>query len=707
MDATFTLIGLYVVGQLAFGAWVSRRVRTEDDYLVAGRRLGYPLAVFTIFATWFGAETCIGAAGAVYDEGLAGGTADPFAYGVCLLLMGVFFAAPLWRRRLMTLADLFRNRYSPGVERLAVALMVPTSLLWAAAQVRAFGQVLAVASGLDVRWTIGLAAAAAIAYTAWGGLLADAWTDLVQGLVLIAGLCVLAAAVWIDGGAASLAAVPAERWGLWGGAERSWLAVLEDWAIPLCGSVLAAELVARVIACRTPAMARRASLAAGVVYLGVGLIPVSLGLVGSVTLPGLTHGEQVLPALARDYLPPVLYALFAAALVSAILSTVDSALLVAGSLVSHNVLVPWLGSVSEAGRVRIARTCVVAFGIVAYVMALQAEAVYSLVEEASAFASAGIFLTVLAALYTRWGGQASAAACMLSGGASWILGAYVLELPYPYLVSLAAAGVAYVAFVPFQGRTLPSRTGAASGQDASPRGGAGTMGGRVVEDPGLRHRAPVFRDREHAGQVLARMLRPSAREGGIVLAIPSGGVPVAAVLARERGLPLDVIVVSKITPAWNTETGCGAVAADGTVLVDPSLVRGLGMSADVLEEAVARAQAKVRRRAELLRGRRPFPALAGRQVILVDDGLATGSTMRAAIEVVRKHDAGEIVVAVPTGHADSLAEIAELVFQVVCPNVRSGLTFAVASAYEDWYDVPEEEAADILASFASAAEETP
>ncbi|RMH60973.1 MAG: sodium:solute symporter, partial [Bacteroidetes bacterium] len=150
-----TLIGVfgYVLVQLGIGLYVSRRIRTEDDYLIAGRQLGYGLGTFTIFATWFGAETCIGAAGAIYEQGLSGGTADPFGYGVCLLLMGFVFAVPLWRHKLTTLADLFRRRYSAGVERLAVILMVPTSLLWAAAQVRAFGQVLSASSGLELSLT--------------------------------------------------------------------------------------------------------------------------------------------------------------------------------------------------------------------------------------------------------------------------------------------------------------------------------------------------------------------------------------------------------------------------------------------------------------------------------------------------------------------------------------------------------------------------
>ena len=445
MNATTLTVLVYVLASLAIGAWIGRRVRSEDDYLVAGRTLGYGLGTFTIFATWFGAESCIGSAGSIYAEGLAGGTADPFGYGLCVLLMGLVFAVPLWRLRLTTLGDLFRRRFSPGVEQLAVMLMIPTSVLWAAAQVRAFAQVLAVSSGWTVEVTLTLAAAVVIVYTMMGGLLADAWTDLVQGIALLTGLGVLAAAVLArpEAGAA-LAALEPGRLSLAGPPGTSPWTVLEAWAIPVCGSVLAAELVARVIACRSPAVARRSALAAGSVYLVVGLVPVTLGLVGPALLPDLDHPEQLLPRLAQTLLPAPLFALFAGALVSAILSTVDSALLAAGSLFSHNLLVRWLGGdVDDRRRLRLARASVVLFGLAAYGLAWHAEGVYALVEEASAFASAGIFVVVVAGLARVRGGPPTAYAALGAGTAAWVLGAYVLAWEHPYLISLAAAGGGY------------------------------------------------------------------------------------------------------------------------------------------------------------------------------------------------------------------------------------------------------------------------
>ncbi|MGH7469915.1 MAG: sodium:solute symporter family transporter, partial [Longimicrobiales bacterium] len=147
MNATLLALLAYLLLQFGIGAWVSRRIQTEADYLVAGRKLGYWLMTFSIFATWFGAETLIGSAGQVYQEGVSITSAEPFGYGLCLILMGLIFAVPLWRRKLTTLADLFRERFSPRVERLAALILIPGSILWAAAQIRAFGSVLSSASG--------------------------------------------------------------------------------------------------------------------------------------------------------------------------------------------------------------------------------------------------------------------------------------------------------------------------------------------------------------------------------------------------------------------------------------------------------------------------------------------------------------------------------------------------------------------------------
>ena len=223
-----------------------------------------------------------------------------------------------------------------------------------------------------------------------------------------------------------------------------------------------------------------------------------------------------------------------------------------------------------------------------------------------------------------------------------------------------------------------------------------TSPGRVVELPALRDRLGVFRDRTHAGEVLADMLSAYRGSNALVLSIPAGGAPVAAAIARVLALPLDVAVVSKLTLPWNTETGYGALAFDGTLRLNEMLMARAGLSEADIEAGKARAQEKVARRMKLLRGDRPFPDLSQCSAILVDDGLASGFTLMVAIEALRHQNAKEIVVAVPTAHAESAARIAPLVEALYCPNLREGTSFAVADAYQEWSDVAEEDLVTLL-----------
>ncbi len=440
-------IGVYLVVQFAFGMLVSRRIASETDYLLAGRRLGVTLASFSILATWFGAETVVGAAGSIYSDGLSGGSADPFGYGLCLVVLGVVVAAPLWRRKYTTFADLFRERYSPGVERLAVLLMVPTSVLWAAAQVRAFGQVVSVSSNIGVDVAITAAAVFVILYTVAGGLLADVVTDFVQSIAIVIGLAVLLVAVGnAHGGVAELvASIDPSRLGLFSTADATPLELLEAWAVPVCGSLLAVEMLTRIMGCKSAATARNATLLGAVLYVSFGLIPVTLGLVGPSLVPDLAEPEQLVAVLAQQHLPTLLYVLFAGALISAILSTVDSCLLAAASLVSHNLVVPLKPALTERQKITTARIGVAVFGVLAYVIALYAEGIYELVATASAFGSAGIFVVGMFGLFSRVGGEASAYAALVTGVAVWAAGEYWLAWSTPYVIALAAALAAYLA----------------------------------------------------------------------------------------------------------------------------------------------------------------------------------------------------------------------------------------------------------------------
>jgi predicted phosphoribosyltransferase len=213
----------------------------------------------------------------------------------------------------------------------------------------------------------------------------------------------------------------------------------------------------------------------------------------------------------------------------------------------------------------------------------------------------------------------------------------------------------------------------------------------IIDEPGLRNRLAVFRDRADAGETLSRMLSRYEGSNGIVMAIPAGGVPVGSVISRRLELPFDLAVVSKVTPPWDTEVGYGAVGFDGSVQLNERLVVQLRLGEKEIREGIDSTRQKVRRRMRELRGNRPFPDLSDRPVILVDDGLASGFTMRVAVESLAHAHANQIVIAVPTGHQHSVEELALKADALYCANLRGGFRFAVAEAYERWSDVPEQE----------------
>ena len=435
----------YVLIQFLIGAWVSRRMATEQDYIIAGRSLGTGLVAFSVFATWFGAEAIQVSAGEIYDKGLSGALVDPFGYGIAVLIVGLCLAAPLWSRGVVTFADMIRERFSPEVEKLFVLILLPGSLFWAAAQVRAFGQILSSSGGLELSMAILVAAILVGLYAVVGGLLADAITDVVQGLAVIIGLLALVYFVIAHMGGldASLAAIKPERLDPLAG-DDSALARIEKLAITLCGSIVSVELISRFLGASSARAARNGTVIGGGMYLALGLIPIFLGLVGPSLVKGLTETEQIVPKLAEAYMPGIAYALFLGALVSAILSVVHAALHAPASQLSHNIIVRLIPTLSPGGRLWSVRLTVLALSVVAYLLSLTVERIKDLVETASAFGSAGAFIVVVFGVYTRFGGPASAVTSLLAGILMWAWGKYLFGLKAPYLVGLGSALLVYV-----------------------------------------------------------------------------------------------------------------------------------------------------------------------------------------------------------------------------------------------------------------------
>ncbi|MGQ9688448.1 MAG: phosphoribosyltransferase [Desulfobaccales bacterium] len=186
------------------------------------------------------------------------------------------------------------------------------------------------------------------------------------------------------------------------------------------------------------------------------------------------------------------------------------------------------------------------------------------------------------------------------------------------------------------------------------------------------------------------------RQGGAPVCHSGRGVPVAVEIASALALPLDLVIVRKIQLPWTTEAGFGALDPEGAPLFNEPLIGRLNLTPAQIETQVAKTLATLKEREARLRGGRPYPDLAGAPVMVVDDGLASGYTMQAAMRFLKGKGAGELSVAVPTALDRTVQALLPLVDLLVCANLRGGLSFAVAEAYETWYDVEEKEVLALL-----------
>jgi putative phosphoribosyl transferase len=217
------------------------------------------------------------------------------------------------------------------------------------------------------------------------------------------------------------------------------------------------------------------------------------------------------------------------------------------------------------------------------------------------------------------------------------------------------------------------------------------------------HSGP-FRDRHHAGRQLARALAPAyaGREDVIVLALPRGGVPVAYEVAKALGAPLDVFVVRKLGVPGHEELAMGAIARGGVLVLDEGIVRALGIGRDQIERVVAAELRELERREAAYRGDRDLPDLAAKTVILIDDGLATGATMKAAARAVSRYEPARTVVAVPVASTRTCEEFREGVDEIVCL-VTPEPFHAVGLWYDDFSPTTDEEVSDLLTRASQAA----
>jgi SSS family transporter len=455
---TLWLILTYVAAQVALAMWAGRGARSEADYLVAGRRLGTFAVAMSVFATWFASESLIATSGDVARDGLAGARAEPLAYAIGIFAIGLWFAHRLRSGGHITIAGFLRGRFGAGTESLAAIVIALSATTWSAAQLFAFATILASASSLDFTTALAAATLLVMTYTLFGGLAGDVWTDVVQGAIMIAGVAILFALMVsaFGGVSAMLAAAPAASLSFSVPGE-SWTEGAELWLIPIIGTMVSQEALARTLAARSPEIARKGALAGGAIYLVVGLVPVSFGLFGPALAPmlGITlgEGEAYLPSLAAALFPPWLYIIFTGALISAILSSVDSALLAVSGVATETGYRRLAPHASPMALLRAARASTVCAALVAAIVAAQGESLRSLVLDAGAIAAV-LAVPIIAGLAgLSRSGRAAVAAIMVQG-LVLAVGDWWLGIAGAFLWMLASGIAVFAAVALAERRTL-------------------------------------------------------------------------------------------------------------------------------------------------------------------------------------------------------------------------------------------------------------
>ncbi len=452
-----TVLGGYLLLMLGISIYAKGKVETEEDFLVAGRRLGVFLAWGSLIATWFGAATMSGSAGAAREEGLRGVILDPFACSATLVLAGLFFAGPLWRMKLLTVGDFYRQTYGQATEVLCSILIIPAYFGWVAAQFKALGIVQEVYFGIPLEWGIVVGFLITLVYTSVGGMWSVTLTDTLQIVIAFAGLICLGYVTFSAFGEGSAV----------GGVNKMVTELPPDfltllpamsvggvlvWSGTFCsgffGCIPGQDLLQRVFSANSARTASLACLISGVTYLMFGLIPVSMGLLSSLTDPILpTEGrDQVLQYMASKYLSPVMAVIFVVSFVSIVMSTACSAVLAPATVLGHNVLSRF--AAFRGHGLLIERSCVLMVSLGGLVLAFYGKSIMDLLDLNLSLLLSALFVPLVMGLYGRPRSHWSGILPMVCG-LSAFLGRYFWEaVVWPIPAEIAAKGTEYYDWLP-------------------------------------------------------------------------------------------------------------------------------------------------------------------------------------------------------------------------------------------------------------------
>jgi SSS family transporter len=426
---------LYLLGTLALGVWAGTRIKNSTDFAIAGRSLPLAMVITTTFATWFGAETVMGIPAKFVQGGLNAIVEDPFGAGMCLVLVGLFFAARLYRLNLLTIGDFYRRRYGKGIEVFCSLAIIVSYLGWVAAQITALGLVFSVLTNGAMSETAGMVVGtlAVLIYVVVGGFLAVAWTDFIQMIVLVVGMSVIAvfSADLAGGYGVVMAKIGSQDlWRFLPEANFKDVAFFIGAGITMMlGSIPQQDVYQRVMSAKDATTARNGAVIGGTAYILFAFVPMFI-----VAAAVVVMGDQALEIAKNDYqrllptfvmgqMPLVMQILFFGALLSAIKSTSSATLLAPSTSFVENILKNLRPHMGDRQQLAAMRWSIVVFAttVLGYAIAMKGTSIYELVSSAYQVTLVGAFVPLVMGLYWKPATTQGAIVSVAAGIFTWVL----------------------------------------------------------------------------------------------------------------------------------------------------------------------------------------------------------------------------------------------------------------------------------------------
>ena len=425
---------LYLLVSISIGLYAATRVHNVKDYVVAGRHLPLYVVTATVFATWFGAETVLGISARFVRDGLHGIVEDPFGASMCLILVGMFFAARLYRMNLITIGDYYRARYGRTVEVLTSLAIILSYLGWVAAQILALGLVFSFVTQGAISQHEGMVIGAGIVlvYTLFGGMWSVAMTDAFQMTIIVVAMLYLA---WLLSGMAGGAGVvishaaQADKFNFWPQlSARDVLAFVGAAVTMMLGSIPQQDVFQRVMSAKNEKTAVRGALFGGGLYFVFAFIPLFLAYCATLIDPVMVselidnNAQLILPTLIMNHTPVFAQVMFFGALLSAIMSTASGTLLAPSVTFTENILKGIIGHQSDRHFLWTMRVVVVCFTVAVTLFALTSTAsIYEMVGNAYKVTLVAAFIPLVCGLYWKRANNQGAMFAISAGVSSWLL----------------------------------------------------------------------------------------------------------------------------------------------------------------------------------------------------------------------------------------------------------------------------------------------